>query len=66
MKILIPTLLLLISTSSLFAQEFNPEQRLTELIGKKENIGFAAAFSVNGEMKWSKSSGLSCEDSEIP
>ncbi len=60
------TLLFFISGLDLFAQAFNPDQKLTELTGKKENIGITAAYSVNGEVKWAKSSGLSCEDSETP
>lgn len=66
-KIYIFTLLFLVTTLSLFPQqEFIPEQKLIELSGKKENIGITAAYAVNGEVKWSQSAGLSCQDSEIP
>lgn len=66
MRIYFLTFLCFLSSLNLFAQEFNPDQRLIELTGKKENIGIAAAFSINGKIKWSESSGVSCEDSEIP
>lgn len=66
MKIKILTILLLITTLNINAQEFNPEQELSELTGLKENIGITAGFAVNGEIQWTKSSGLSCLDSEIP
>ena len=58
MKIFIQTLLLLIATLNLFAQNFNPDERLTELTGKKENIGITAGYSVDGEIKWAKSEGF--------
>jgi len=48
---------------ALFAQEkFNPESQLMELINKKENIGIAAGYSIDGETKWSKSVGFACEE----
>jgi len=66
-KIYILTFLFLVNTASLLAQEeFNPEQKLFELSGNKENIGVAAAYAVHGEVKWSQSAGLSCLDKEIP
>jgi CubicO group peptidase (beta-lactamase class C family) len=66
MKMHILILLLFVSTSNLFAQEFNPDQRLIELTGKKGNIGITAAYAINGEVKWSESAGLRCQDAEVP
>ena len=61
------TLLFLAATATLYAQgEFNPDQRLMELAGKKENIGICAAYSKDGDVKWSQSAGLACQESEIP
>ncbi|TCK69404.1 CubicO group peptidase (beta-lactamase class C family) [Winogradskyella wandonensis] len=66
-KIHILTLLLSFATINIVAQEqFNPEQQLKELSGKKQNIGIAAAYSIDGVTEWSQSSGFSCQDSEIP
>ena len=60
-------LFILVLAVQLFAQEkFNPEQKLIELAGKNKNIGIAAAYAVNGEVKWSQSAGLNCQDSDIP
>lgn len=66
MKIHMLTLLLFLSILNLNAQDFNPDQKLTELTGNKENMGIVAAFSVDGALKWSKASGSSCSDGEIP
>lgn len=66
MKINILALLPFLSIFHLHAQDFNPDQKLTELTREKENIGIVAAFSVNGETKWSKASGLNCSDGAIP
>lgn len=66
MKIYILTLLLLVATLNLFAQDFNPDKRLTELTGTKENIGITAGYSINGEIKWTKSEGFLCENSNTP
>ncbi|MGB5648329.1 MAG: serine hydrolase domain-containing protein [Muriicola sp.] len=67
-KTYIFTLLFLVTTTSLFAQvDFDPEQRLVELSGNKENIGIVAGYSIDGEVKWSQSAGVSCQDdSNIP
>lgn len=65
MKIYILTLFLFISALSLFAQDFNPDERLTELTGKKENIGITAGYSIDGEIQWTSSKGLTCKDNEI-
>jgi CubicO group peptidase (beta-lactamase class C family) len=60
------TLLFLGLTANLFSQEkFKPDQGLLALSGKK-NIGITAAYSVNGEIKWSNSAGFSCMDGEVP
>ncbi|MCI4647968.1 serine hydrolase domain-containing protein [Phaeodactylibacter sp.] len=64
MKVLIFLLFTAVVSSS--GQEFDPDQRLVELTGKKENIGITAAYSVNGSTRWSNSSGWSCQDSESP
>ena len=66
MKIYIQTLLLFITTLNVFAQDFNPDERLDELTGKKENIGITAGYSIDGEIKWAKSEGFLCEDSKTP
>lgn len=64
-KIYILTLSLFITTLNLFAQDFNPDERLTELIGEKENIGITAGYSIDGEIKWASSEGFICKDNEI-
>lgn len=68
MKIKYTLLLLFLGTAiHLSAQdEFNPDKRLSELTGKKENIGIAAGYSIDDEIKWTKSDGLICENSEVP
>lgn len=66
MKKYILTLLLFIVTLSLFAQDFNPDKKLTELTGKKENIGITAGYSIDGEIKWSNSDGFVCENRNTP
>ena len=54
-------------TVHLHAQkEFNPNERIEELTGKKENIGIPAGYSIDGKMKLTKSGGFICENSEIP
>jgi CubicO group peptidase (beta-lactamase class C family) len=51
----------------LFAQEeFNPNKRLAELSGQKENIGITAGYSIDGETQWTHSEGYICEDTDIP
>ena len=35
--------------------EFNPNQQLAKLTGKKENIGITAGYSIDSEIKWTKS-----------
>ncbi len=54
-------------TSSLFAQEnFDPNNRILELSGEKASIGITAAYTIDGEMKWSKSAGYKCIEDESP
>ena len=56
-----------VSTFSLSGQGgFNPDQKLGELAGNKENIGIAAAYSVDGVVNWSHSAGVSCKEGNIP
>ena len=51
----------------LFAQsDFNPDKKLTELTGKRGNIGITAAYSVNGDIKWSNSAGNLCSENNNP
>lgn len=47
-------------------QEFNPEIELSELSTKKGNIGVAAGYSIDGEIKWSNAVGHACLDDSTP
>lgn len=53
-----------LATKPLNSQEINPEQSLNALVDSKKNIGVSAAYSIDGETKWSKSSGLLCKEQE--
>lgn len=66
MKIQFLIFLFLAATLNGLGQEFDPDQRLVELTGKKENIGITAAYAINGETHWSNSSGRCCRDDEAP
>jgi CubicO group peptidase (beta-lactamase class C family) len=60
-------LLFLFFSFTLFSQEgFDPDKQLAELSGSKKNIGLSAAYSVDGETKWSGGAGLGCIESEGP
>ncbi|MBR9922804.1 MAG: beta-lactamase family protein [Bacteroidetes bacterium] len=60
-------LLIVGSCVQLFAQgAFDPDVKLAELSGKKENIGITAGYAVDGEIKWTNSAGYICADTETP
>jgi len=61
------TLLFFAIVYSLSAQaDFKPDQSLAALSGKKGNVGITAAYSINGEIQWSKSDGFRCQENEVP
>ena len=57
---------IIVSFQVLYAQnEFNPNDRLEELSGKKHNIGLAAGYSVDGKIIWSNSEGYACKKGKV-
>ena len=59
---LLPSLLLFFTVHITVGQDFNPEERLKELTSEGGNVGMTAGYSVDGEIKWTGSSGFVCED----
>lgn len=64
MKIYLLPILFFITTLNLSAQDFNPDERIKELAGKKANIGIAAGYTIDGDIKWESSAGLACLENE--
>ena len=47
-------------------QPFDAEKALSELASEKGNMGVTAAYSIDGQTKWSDADGLACADGNIP
>jgi CubicO group peptidase (beta-lactamase class C family) len=56
------TLFLGLSLQSFTQDNFNPDQELSQLTNKNENMGMAAGYTLDGETEWIGSSGWACEN----
>jgi len=55
----------IISSAALISQDHSGiEQTLHDLVASKKVTGLAAAYSVDGNLEWSKGAGLACKDDE--
>lgn len=66
MKTYILTTVLLTLLLNLRGQNFNPNDQIRQLAGKKDNVGISAGYSIKGEIKWVNSAGYLCAESDVP
>ncbi|MEO1517857.1 MAG: serine hydrolase domain-containing protein [Bacteroidota bacterium] len=65
-RLIVLTIVLLVSSLPLLAQKNSEADKLLkELVTDKGNVGMAAGYMVDGQLKWTKAAGHSCKDQNI-